>query len=222
MALLQVDSRASGWRHGHPFQSDAHAAACRHLAKADAVLGALIVRVGRCRLAPRRNYFAVLCDSIISQQLSTTVAASIFDRFTGLYPLRRPTPRTVVTTSHTLLRAAGLSGQKARYLKDLATGFLDGRIQPSRFGLRSNDEIVEALVSIHGIGRWTAEMFLIFSLNRLDVLPVDDLGIKKAVQRWYGLRALPTPSRLHAISKRWHPYQSIASWYLWQSLRLPR
>ncbi|MGH7165713.1 MAG: DNA-3-methyladenine glycosylase family protein [Nitrospiraceae bacterium] len=196
-----------------------HAAARRHLTQVDPVLRDIIARVGCCTLKPRPHHFATLCDSIISQQLSATVAAAIYDRFASLYPRRRPSPRAVKTTPLPFLRRSGLSGQKARYVKALATGFLDGRIRPQRLARQTNEEIIGALVSIHGIGRWTAEMFLIFALNRLDILPVDDLGIRTAVQRWYGLRSLPKPARLRRLAKPWHPYESIACWYLWRSLR---
>lgn len=207
----------------HPGQTgrgDAYAVAARHLAAADPVLRPLIARLGPCRLTPRRRYFIVLCDSIISQQLSTAVAEAIFDRFASLYPRRHPTPDAVSRTALARLRGAGLSNQKAAHLKDLAAGFHDGRIQPSRLVRQPNEEVIRALTSIHGIGRWTAEMFLIFSLNRLNVLPVDDLGIRKAIQRWYGFQALPAARTIRRIGKPWNPYESVASWYLWRSLRL--
>ena len=213
MALLQIHDGGADQR---------HAAASRRLAQADPVMRDLIADLGPCRLTPRRHYFPVLCDAIIAQQLSAKVAATIFDRFAALYPKRRPTPSAVTTTPHMQLKAAGLSGQKVRYVKELAAGFQDGRIQIHRLVRRSNEDIIRALVSIAGIGRWTAEMFLIFSLNRLDVLPVHDLGIRKAVQRRYRLRALPTIEKLHAIGRIWHPYESVASWYLWQSLHVDR
>jgi DNA-3-methyladenine glycosylase II len=178
-----------------------------------------MARVGPCHLAPRRHHFATLCDSIISQQLSARVAEVIFAHFEALYPRRHPTPHRVAKTPLPRLRTAGLSRQKARYVKELAKGFVTGHIRPDRFARQSNEEIIEALTSIHGIGRWTAEMFLMFSLNRLDVLPVDDLGIKKAVQRAYGLRSLPTARTIRAIGKPWHPYETVACWYLWRSLR---
>lgn len=215
MALLRVGDRGAG-------RGESHVKACRHLARVDPVMRALMTRVGSCGLAPRRDYFATLCDSIIAQQLSPKAAAVIFDRFADLYTSRRPTPSAVLGTPLTRLRGVGLSSQKARYLKDLASGFQDGRIQPRRLVRQSNEEIIATLVSIQGIGRWTAEMFLIFSLNRPDVLPVDDLGIRKAVQRWYHLGAIPKPRTLRKIGKPWHPYESIASWYLWHSLHEPR
>ena len=198
-----------------------HIAACGHLLTADPVLRALIGQVGPCTLKPRRAYFLTLCDSIISQQLSTRVAEVIFDRFVAMYPLRRPNPSTVAATSLDRLKSVGLSTQKSAYLKDLASAFLDGRIQAQRFARLTNEAIIEELVSVHGIGRWTAEMFLIFALNRLDVLPVDDLGIRKAIQRWYGFGTLPSARTIRRLGRPWHPYETIASWYLWRSLQLP-
>jgi DNA-3-methyladenine glycosylase II len=196
-----------------------HAAARRHLATADPVMRRIIARVGPCSLKRYPRYFVTLCDSIVSQQLSSRVAEVIFKRFEALYPRGRPTPHRVAATPVPRLRTAGLSGQKARYLKELAKGFASGKIRPHRFARQSNEEIIETLTAIHGIGRWTAEMFLMFSLNRLDVLPVDDLGIKKAIQRAYGLRVLPKPATIRRIGRSWQPYGTIASWYLWRSLR---
>ena len=218
MALLPVSPSRTSRQRLSPLV-DSHASACRCLAAADPIMRRLIADVGRCALKPRRDFFATLCDSIIAQQLSVTVAGIIFDRFAALYPRRRPTPQAVLGTSLRKLRAIGLSRQKAAYLKDLAAGCLDGRITLNRLARQSNEDIITSLVSIHGIGRLTAEMFLIFSLNRPDVLPVDDFGIRKAIQRWYGLRSLPKPNRMRAIGKAWHPYESVACWYLWQSLR---
>jgi DNA-3-methyladenine glycosylase II len=181
----------------------------------------LIDRVVPCELVPRRGAFVILCNSIISQQLSLSAAATIFGRFARLYPHCRLSPAVVRDTPAESLRAVGLSNQKARYIQDLALGFLDGRIQPRMFSTQSNEEIIAALRRIKGIGRWTVEMFLIFSLNRLDVLPVDDLGIRQSVQQWYRLPAPPTSARLRAIGEPWHPYESIASWYLWKARCLP-
>ena len=213
MALLQVLPLERN-------QPDRFQDACQYLSQADLVLGGLIEKIGPCRLRPRRDYFAILCDSIISQQLSAMAAATIYQRFALLYPNRRPTPEAVASTHMKRLRNAGLSAQKASYVRGLAEGFCNGRIQSRRLGRQSNEEIIDALSSIRGIGRWTAEMFLIFSLNRLDVLPVDDLGIQKAVRRWYGLRRLPSADKLRAVAKPWSPYETLACWYLWQSQRI--
>ncbi len=213
MALLRPGQSSRGL-------PDLYTEPCRHLAGGDPVIRGLIEQIGPCQLRPRQDYFATLCDSIISQQLSAAAAATICDRFAGIYPRRRPTPVLVAGTRIPKLRAAGLSGQKVGYIKDLAAGFVDGRIRARRLVRQSNEDIIAALTSVKGIGRWTAEMFLIFSLNRLDILPVDDLGIRKAVQRWYGLRGLPEAGRLQAVGRCWSPYESVACWYLWQSSRL--
>jgi len=199
---------------------DHHRAACRHLRAADPTMRKLINRVGRCRLVPRRGAFGILCDSIISQQLSLAAAATIFGRFVRLYPTRRLTPPGVLASPVASLRAVGLSQQKVRYVQDLALAFQDGRVQSRRFSKQSNEEIIAALTCIKGIGRWTVEMFLIFSLNRPDVLPVDDLGIRQSVQRWYRLSAPPSPAILRTLAEPWHPYESIACWYLWKARRL--
>jgi len=214
MALLPSKPRRSRRPH-----SGSYARAIRHLAEADPVMRRIIARVGPCGLKPYPRYFVTLCDSIISQQLSGRVAEIIFNRFARFYPQRRPTPALVAATPVARLRRAGLSGQKARYLKELARGFAVGKIRPRRFMRQSNKDIIESLTAIHGIGRWTAEMFLMFSLNRPDVLPVDDLGIQKAIQRWYGFRRLPAATTMRKVGRPWHPYETIACWYLWRSLR---
>jgi DNA-3-methyladenine glycosylase II len=212
MALLPI-TRSPG-------QLNLYGLHCRRLRITDPILDTLIGKIGPCVLSPRRDYFATLCDSIVSQQLSAKAAATIYDRFVTLFPARRPRPHFVLSLKAVQFRAVGLSVPKMGYIKDLASGFMDGRVQTGRIARHTNEEIIAALCSIKGIGRWTAEMFLIFALNRLDVLPVDDLGIQKAVQRWYGLRTPPNPAKLRVIAKPWTPYESIACWYLWQSLRL--
>ena len=129
-----------------------------------------------------------------------------------------PTPERVAGLKAKPLRAAGLSRQKAAYLKDLSHRFIDGTIRPHRLNFLGNEEIIDQLTQVHGIGRWTAEMFLIFSLNRLDVLPVDDLGLRVAVQNIYGMKTRPDAKRLRAIGKKWNPLESVATWYAWRSL----
>ncbi len=220
MALLSADRPPAPRRNRLVGSAQSHARAVQHLAAADPILKKLIARVGPCTLAPRPHRFATLCDSIVSQQLSTRVAEVIFARFETLYPKGRPMPHLVAATPMRRLRSVGLSRQKAGYLKDLAKGFLDGRVKAARLARLPNEEIVAELISIKGIGRWTAEMFLMFSLNRLDVLPVDDLGIKKAIQRWYGIKALPSARTIRTIGRPWHPYETVACWYLWRSLKL--
>lgn len=192
------------------------------LAKRDPVLRNIIKQVGPCQLKPKKEYFFILCDSIISQQLSVKVANVILERFTKHLAKsgKHATPEEVLAADTEELRKLGLSYQKIAYLKDLALHFHEKRIVPQAFHKLPDEEIIEELVAVKGIGRWTAEMFLIFSLCRLDVWPVDDLGIKKAVQKAYRLKAMPTAKELLRFEERrdWRPYRSIVSWYLWRTL----
>ncbi len=181
-------------------------------------MAGIIRRVGPFQLQRNRKYFGVLCRSIVSQQISTQAADTIFSRFQRLCGGRQPTPERVIQLPENSMREAGLSRQKTSYLKDLSQKFLEGTIRPHRLAYLDNEEIIGQLTQVHGIGRWTAEMFLIFSLNRLDVLPVDDLGLVVAVQNIYGMRKRPDPKRLRAIGKRWNPLETVGTWYAWRSL----
>ncbi|HEY5617449.1 MAG TPA: DNA-3-methyladenine glycosylase [Vicinamibacterales bacterium] len=178
-----------------------------------------MLRYGPCGLAQAQHAdpFRALIHSIISQQLSTRAAATIEGRFRALFG-GVPTPTQVTATSDTELRVVGLSGQKVRYLRDLCRRVEDGSLQLTELEHMSDDEVIAALTQVKGIGRWTAEMFLMFRLHRPDVLPVDDLGIVKAVQRAYRLRTVPTSKRLIHLGESWRPYRSVACWYLWASL----
>lgn len=185
----------------------------------------IIRRVGRCTLRPRKDYFVVLCDSIFSQQLSVKIAAILFDRFCALFPRKRPTPPLVLKAldgDAQVLRRCGLSRQKCAYVRDLAQHFVDGRIPTRRFGKMSDQQISDALVAVHGIGRWTAEMFLIFVLNRPDVWPADDLGLQEAVKRAYGMNQRPSARAVQEFGERFRPHRTAATWYLWRSLHLSR
>jgi DNA-3-methyladenine glycosylase II len=148
------------------------------------------------------------------------VATVLFGRFRDLFPRRRPTPQLVLDAfgkgEPEVLRKCGLSRQKATYLQDLSRHFVDGRIPTRRLGRMTDEEVIASLVEVKGIGRWTAEMFLIFTLNRPDVLPVDDLGLKEGVRDVYGLPERPGAKALAEIGERWRPYRSIATWYLWR------
>jgi DNA-3-methyladenine glycosylase II len=198
------------------------AAAEKHLAR-DPVLRRVTKRVGPCTLAPRRDYFVVLCKAIFSQQLSTKVADVLFSRFRDLFPSRRPTPSSVlrIIDTPTTLKACGLSRSKQKYIKDLAHHFHTSEIPTRRLSSMSDDEVIEALVNVNGIGRWTAEMFLIFTLNRPDVLPIDDLGLRKGFQVAFNLPALPTAAEMNALAEKWRPWRTIATWYLWRGLSKP-
>ncbi|MGH9257921.1 MAG: DNA-3-methyladenine glycosylase family protein [Vicinamibacterales bacterium] len=191
----------------------------RLLARRDPVIRDLMRRYGPCGLAEAQHTdpFRALIHSIISQQLSTRAAATIEGRFRALFD-GVPMPAQVAVTPDAQLRAVGLSGQKVGYLRDLCRRVEDGSLPLTALDGMSDDEVIMTLTQVKGIGRWTAEMFLMFRLHRPDVLPVDDLGIVKAVQRAYRLRTLPSPKRLTRLGESWRPYRSVACWYLWASL----
>ena len=182
----------------------------------DPILGKIIDNVGDYSLKRRNHHFAVLVGSIISQQLATKAAEAIFRRLTKLYP-KFPTATQILATRRSKLRKTGISGMKIDYLKDLARNIEDGKLKIKSLPKMSDEQVIEQLTQIKGIGRWTAEMFLIFSLGRQDVLPVHDLGLRKAVQFAFSLPQLPKPKELEKLGERWKPYRSIATWYLWKS-----
>jgi len=194
----------------------------RVLARRDPVIAALMRTHGTCGLAraQREDPFRVLVQAIISQQLSTKAARTIGQRLAALYD-GNLTPQAVAATADPALRGVGLSGQKVRYLRDLCEKVRDESLVLHSLTGLPDDEVVAALTQVKGIGRWTAEMFLMFRLHRPDVLPVGDLGILKAVQKAYGLRKAPSPARLAEIGEPWRPYRSVACWYLWASLGNP-
>jgi DNA-3-methyladenine glycosylase II len=191
----------------------------RHLARRDPVLRDLMRVHGKCGLAEAQNAdpFGALLKAIVSQQLSTKAARTIYLRLLALFD-GAPTPAAVARATDVQLRAVGLSGQKLRYMRDLAIKVEDGSLALHALDAMTDDEVIVSLTQVKGIGRWTAEMFLMFRLHRPDVLPVGDLGIVKAVQKAYGLRKTPSPDRLHEIGEAWRPYRSVACWYLWRSL----
>ncbi|MCF8262269.1 MAG: DNA-3-methyladenine glycosylase [Melioribacteraceae bacterium] len=191
----------------------------KHLSSNDKTLSRLIKVYGDCNLRKRRNYFHQLTVAIISQQLSTKAANSIVNRFLDYYN-RDPKPETIIETPFETLRAFGLSNAKAKYILDLAEKILDKTISLKNLSAKSNHDIIAELTKVKGIGVWTSHMFLIFTLNRLDVLPVGDLGIRKAIMLNYGLENLPDEQTIVNLAKkhRWHPYESIASIYFWKSL----
>jgi DNA-3-methyladenine glycosylase II len=193
-----------------------------HLRAADPVMRRLIRAVGPFTLRPTRNRFCILVRSIISQQISTAAARSIRGRLDALLESGGIKPEKLVHLGESDLRSVGLSRQKAVYLLDLAEKTLDGTVQLDRIGRLPDEAVIEMLTQVKGIGRWTAEMFLIFSLGRLDVLPVDDLGVRSAIKDLYGLRELPTKKICVELAAPWRPYASIGSWYCWRSLDLKR
>jgi DNA-3-methyladenine glycosylase II len=195
----------------------------RHLRAADPALAAIIDRVGPYRLEPRTEgtHFDYVVRCIVGQQLSGKAAATIYQRVRDLYGGGLPTPQQLIETPDAKLRAAGLSGRKVEYVKELAVRTADGSIAILGIHEMTDDEVMETLLSVRGIGRWTAQMVLMFRLGRPDVLPELDLGVQKAVQRLHRMRKLPTPQKLQKIGKKWAPYRTIAAWYLWRSLELP-
>lgn len=196
-----------------------YAKARRLLARRDPVLRGLMKRYGPCGLADSQHTdpFRALVRAIISQQLSTQAAATIARRFEALFD-GKPTPARVSAAPDDQLRGVGLSGQKLRYMRDLCARIEGGHLPLAALDRMEDEAVITALTEVKGIGRWTAEMFLMFRLHRPDVLPVDDLGIVKAVQRAYRMRTLPTPKRLMRLGEEWRPYRSVACWYLWRSL----
>lgn len=186
----------------------------------DAVLGAAITRIGPCRLAERQrpDHLTALAGAIVGQQLSTKAAATIFARFTGLFPDGAISAHGIGLLGDASLRGVGLSGQKAGYLRDLSARIADGRLKLDELDTASDEQVIERLTTVKGLGRWSAEMFLMFRLHRPDVLPVGDLGIVNAVHRLYRLRTRPDARKLLRIGEAWRPYRSVASWYLWQTL----
>ena len=199
-----------------------HTPSIRHLKRVDPVLAGVIDRVGPCRLEPRREgtHFDALVRSIVYQQLSGKAAGTILGRVHALYGDRSPTPAELLATPDETLRAAGLSRQKLSYLKDLAAKVESGEVPltAEQIDHLGDEEIIERLVRVKGIGRWTVHMFLIFRLGRPDVLPELDLGIQNAIRRAYRMRKQPGPKDVQRIGKSWTPHASVASWYLWRSL----
>jgi len=191
-----------------------------HLRTSDPVMASIIKEIGRCGLvrSKRADPFIAIVEAIIWQQLSGKAARTIYERFLKIFPDGRPTPATILATSDEAMRAAGLSRGKTAYLRDLSTKVLDGTVHLESLETMANDDVVAAMTKVKGIGQWSAEMFLMFRLQRADVLPVGDLGIVKAIQRHYRLRKNPTPDRMLKIAESWRPYRSVASWYLWASL----
>jgi 3-methyladenine DNA glycosylase/8-oxoguanine DNA glycosylase len=195
-------------------------AAVRHLKRVDPVLARVIEVVGPCRLESRREgtHFQALVRSIVFQQLSGKAASTILSRFNALYPDSTPTPEAVLATSDTELRAVGLSRQKIGYMRDLASKVASDALPLDAVESMDDDDLIAHLVQVKGIGRWTAQMFLMFRLDRRDVLPELDLGIQNAIKRAYRKRKRPTPKDVRKIGAKWSPHSSVASWYLWRSL----
>jgi DNA-3-methyladenine glycosylase II len=203
------------------------AAARRALAKNDPTMAALIERIGKIDLEERlrrrdeerpADAYGALLRSIVGQQVSTKAARAIYNRVLDLFGGKTPSPKKLLAVSAEELRGAGLSGRKVEYIRDLAQHVLDGELELDRLGELDDERVIEEIVAVRGLGRWTAEMFLLFHLERPDVLSGGDLGIRKAIQVEYGLEEMPTPTRVLEIGEPWRPHRSLASLYLWESL----
>ena len=203
---------------GHPARDGV-----AHLERVDPVLAAIIGRVGAYGLEPRRHrdHFGTLARAIVFQQLSGKAAETIHGRYLALFPTKRPAPEEVLSAPDAVLRGAGLSGAKVLAVRDLAAAAMDGRLPLPLSARLTDEEIVERLTCVRGIGPWTAHMFLMFHLGRPDVLPVGDLGLQSAVKRAYRVRGVPTPARIEKLAAPWRPWRSVATWYLWRSLETP-
>lgn len=196
--------------------------AMQHLSAHDPHLAPIIANVGPPTFTPHTDYYWELVDAIISQQLSIKAARTIEQRFLDLFNGNIPKPQQILEKSIDELRTVGLSRAKASYVLDLAAHIKQGKLNIERLPSLSNNEIIAELVAVKGIGEWTAHMFLMFALGRLDVLPVGDLGIKNGFKKVYELAENPTAAEMQTIAatNNWHPYESVASWYLWQALEL--
>jgi DNA-3-methyladenine glycosylase II len=203
--------------------TDRHDEAVRTLRSADPRLSAVIDEVGPCRLGAQTSgpfhipgYFEALVESIVSQQLSVKAADTIYGRLIALGGGRLPGPQELLVFPEEPLRKAGLSGPKIKYLRDLCAHVAEGRLVLDELSALPDEDVITRLCAVKGVGRWTAEMFLIFRLLRPDVLPVADLGIRKGMMKLFGLRKEPLPERMVKLAKPWRPYRSVACWYLWR------
>lgn len=203
------------------------AKARKALAASDPTMAALIERLGEIDIATRlqrrkeerpADAYGALLRAIIGQQLSTKAARTIYLRVLDLFGGATPSPDQLLTAREEDLRAAGLSGRKTEYVRDLASHVLSGELELDRLDQLSDEEVIEEIVAVRGLGQWTAEMFLLFHLERPDVLSGGDLGIRKAIQVEYGLKEMPPPTRVLEIGEPWRPHRSLASLYLWESL----
>ena len=196
------------------------AKAIEHLKGTDPLLKPVIEQAGPCTIEPHDNYYRELVESIIGQQLSVKAAAAIRRRFLELFDSAFPEPAAILEKPPEELRAAGLSWAKVKYIQDLAQHVIGGKVKFDRFDALSNDEIITELTAVKGIGEWTAHMFLMFLVGRLDILPVGDLGIKNGVRVLSGLKKQPSPAEIVKIARKyhWHPYESVACWYIWALL----
>jgi len=193
----------------------------KHLKKVDEKMGRLIAEYEKPEFKKDSNYFEALVRAIVYQQLSGKAAATIYKRFKDLFPENKhPSPNIVMERSHEELRSTGLSNQKATYIHNIAKAFNTGAV-PKDIDTIGDNEIIECLTTIKGVGPWTAEMFLMFTLNRPDIFPLTDLGIQKGFQLFFQLDEVPKPDLMIEKAEHWRPYRTLASWYLWRLVEGP-
>jgi len=187
--------------------------------KKDPKFAKIIMQVGDYNIKITKNRYQSLVEAIISQQLSGSAANSIIKKFRKLYKSKFPKPRDVIKTSDSKLRSTGLSKMKIVYIKELSKKIESKELNMRKISTQSDKQVIEVLTNVKGIGRWTAEMFLIFSLGRLNILPVGDLGLKKGIQSMYSLKKLPKEEQIEQLAESWKPYRTVATWYLWKNLQ---
>ena len=195
--------------------------ASKYLAGVDPILVPIIAQAGIPTIVPHKNYYPALVESIVSQQLSVKAAATILKRFLALFPGDRfPTPADILSKDIEAFRSAGLSRQKGTYIQDLAVKVIEGTVTFDHLDSLTNEQVIKELTQIKGVGVWTVHMFLMFCMGRMNVLPTGDLGIKNGMFSLYRLDEKPTPEEMEAIAAKnnWHPYETVASWYIWHSL----
>jgi DNA-3-methyladenine glycosylase II len=203
-----------------PISDSVAQTAAEHLSAADPVLAPVIQERGLCTIRPHEDYYQALVDAIISQQLSVHAARSIERRFQELFGGVFPAAKQILTVDVETLRGIGFSRAKAAYVLDLAQHVVDGKVRFDHLDGLDNNAVIAELTPVKGIGTWTAHMFLMFCMGRTDVLPVGDLGIRNGIRKLYGFADTPTPEQITELAAKnnWHPYESVASWYVWQSL----
>lgn len=204
----------------NPVHSQLAQQAEAHLRLHDPILAPVINQTGPCTIMPHDNYYQELVESIIGQQLNVKAAATINRRFVELFDGRFPLPEQILHVAAQDLRSAGLSRAKVSYIQNLAQHIVAGELEITALPSLTNEKVIAELTAVKGIGEWTAHMFLIFSLGRLNVLPVGDLGVRTGIMRLYTLPSLPDADTMRQIAAQgsWHPYESVASWYIWQAL----
>ncbi len=198
------------------------ARAAKHLKQYDPVLAPVIDFIGPYPIRPHKNYYSELVDSIISQQLSVAAAAAIEKRFCALFGgTEFPEPKAILLKSAEELRSVGLSRPKVAYIHDLAQAVVEGRVKFEHLDTLDNEAVIAKLTAVKGIGVWTVHMFLMFCMGRLGVLAYGDLGVRNGIKKLYGLKQVPDQAKVEEIAKKyhWHPYESVACWYIWQSLK---